>query len=142
MEKATPAIRQLLMRVAQRLRADGFYCRRLCLDIKWVQNLGHHFDECRFKETHDTHVLLNNLMRLWSAAPDLKPLRIGVTVADLAPQTAHQSDLFDKPESANLTSALDRLNSRYGRGTISYGSSAAAMTSKIAFQRVPKLDEF
>lgn len=36
MERATPVIRQLLVRAAQRLRSDGFYCRRLCLDIKWV----------------------------------------------------------------------------------------------------------
>ena len=101
MEKATPVIRQLLTRAAQRLRSDGFYCRRLCLEIKWVQNLGHHFDECRFKETQDTRFLLNHLMRMWSAAPGFKPLRIGVVVTDLAPQAAHQPDLFDRPEQAN-----------------------------------------
>jgi len=142
MEKATPVIRQLLTRAAQRLRSDGFYCRRLCLEIKWVQNLGHHFDECRFKETQDTRFLLNHLMRMWSAAPGFKPLRIGVVVTDLAPQAAHQPDLFDRPEQGNLTTAIDRVNSRYGRGTISYGSSIPAMGSKISFQRVPKLEEF
>jgi DNA polymerase-4 len=142
MDKATPVIRQLLMRVAQRLRTDGFYCRRLTLEIKWVQNLGYHFDDCRFKETQDTHFLLKHLMRLWAEAPKFKPLRIGVVLTDLRPQAAHQPDLFDRPEPVNLTSAIDRLNSRYGRGTISYGSSLAAMTSKIAFQRVPKLEEF
>ncbi len=76
MEKATPIIRQLCTRVAERLRTDNFYCQRLSLDIKWVQNLGHHYDDCRFRETQDTHVLLTSLMRIWDAAPRLKPLRV------------------------------------------------------------------
>lgn len=141
-EKATAVIRQLLMRVAQRLRTDGFYCRRLYLEIKWVQNLGYYFDECRFRETQDTGFLLKHLMRMWEDAPRFKPLRIGVVVTDLTPHAAHQLDLFDRPEPVKLTSAIDRLNARFGKGTISYGSSLAAMTSKIAFQRVPKLEEF
>jgi len=142
MEKATPVIRQLLVRASQRLRTDGFYCRRLYLEIKWVQNLGYHADECRFKETQETHFLLINLMRLWSNAPDFKPLRIGIVLADLRPQASHQPDLFDKPKAPNLIRAIDVLNSRYGRGTIHYGMSIPAMTSKISFTRVPKLEEF
>jgi DNA polymerase-4 len=142
LEKAMPVIRQLCMRVAERLRAEEFYCQRLGLDIRWVQNLGSHFDECRFKETQDTHFLLTNLMRLWSAAPRLKPLRIGVRLADLTPKEVHQPDLFDAPQATNLTSAIDKVNSRFGNGTLSFGSAGEPMTSKIAFQRVPKLDEF
>jgi len=30
--------------------ATDFTARRLCLDIKWVQDLGLHFDECHFQE--------------------------------------------------------------------------------------------
>jgi hypothetical protein len=142
MEKATPVIRQLLVRVAQRLRTEEFYCRRLGLDIKWIQELGHHADECRFKETQDTHFLLNHLMPMWLSAPQLKPLRIGVVLSDLTPKGSHQPDLFEKPEPVKLTAAIDKLNSRFGKGTITFGSSADPMTSKIAFQRVPKLDEF
>lgn len=142
LEKATPIIRQLCIRVAERSRSEHFYCQRLSLDIKWVQNLGHHNDECRFRETQETHVLLTKLMRLWDAAPRLKPLRVGVTLDDLAARGTHQPDLFDQTEDANLTVAIDRMNARFGKGTISFGSSAKPMTSKIAFQRVPKLDEF
>ncbi|MGC2658218.1 MAG: hypothetical protein WA324_09715 [Bryobacteraceae bacterium] len=142
LEKATPIIRQLCTRGAERLRKEEFYCQRLGLEIKWTQNLGHHHDECRFKETQDTHFLLANLMRLWDAAPRLKPLRVGVTLGDLAARGTHQPDLFDQPEDANLTDAMDWLNTRFGKGTISFGSSGKPMTSKIAFQRVPKLDEF
>jgi hypothetical protein len=107
-----------------------------------VSDLGHHFDACRFKEKQDTQSLLNNLMRLWAAAPILKPLRIGVTLADLTSQGVHQRDLFDTPEPTKLTTIVDKMNSRFGRGAITFGSTAAPMTSKIAFQRVPKLNEF
>ena len=87
-------------------------------------------------------MLLPKLMRLWDAPPRLKPLRVGVTLGDLAARGTHQPDLFDQPEDANLTDAIDRMNARFGKGKISFGSSAKPMTSKIAFQRVPKLDEF
>jgi DNA polymerase IV len=142
LEKATPIIRQLCTRVAQRLRAEEFHCQRLGLDIKWVQNLGSHFDECRFNETQDTHFLLTQLMHLWDAAPKLKPLRIGVTLGDLSPRGVHQPDLFEQPKDGKLTTAIDKMNARFGRGTVTFGATAEPMTSKIAFQRVPKLDEF
>jgi DNA polymerase-4 len=142
LEKATPIIRQLCTRVAQRLRAEEFHCQRLGLDIKWVQNLGSHFDECRFNETQDTHFLLTQLMRLWDAAPKLKPLRVGVTLGDLSPRGVHQPDLFEQPKDGKLTTAIDKMNARFGRGTVTFGATAEPMTSKIAFQRVPKLDEF
>ena len=90
----------------------------------------------------DTYSLLNNLMELWSAAPTLSPLRVGVTLSDLTPAGAHQPGLFDTGESDRLTNTMDKLNSRFGKGAITFGSTAASMTSKIAFQRVPKLDEF
>jgi hypothetical protein len=65
-----------------------------------------------------------------------------VTLGDLTERGVHQPDLFDEPEDANLTGAIDRMNARFGKGTIGFGSLAKPMTSKIAFQRVPKLDEF
>jgi DNA polymerase IV len=141
LEKATPIIRQLCTRVAQRLRAEEFYCQKLGLNIKWVRDLGHYADECRFEETQDTHCLLTNLMRLWDTAPKLKPLRIGVTLSDLTPQGVHQPTLFDQPKDAKLTKAMDKVNARFGRGTVGFGAPAEPTTSKIAFQRVPKLGE-
>jgi hypothetical protein len=50
-----------------------------------VQNLGYHFDECRFKEAQNTRFLLKHLMRLW-VAPGFKPLRI---VSALSSHTWH-----------------------------------------------------
>jgi hypothetical protein len=74
--------------------------------------------------------------------PDLKPLRVGVTLSGLAQEEAHQPDLFDKPSDARLVMAIDEVNAKFGKGAISYGAAADDQTSKIAFQRVPKVKEF
>ena len=142
LQAATPVIRQLLIRASQRLRTQQFYCRRLLLDIKWSQDLGHYIAEQDFQETQDTAMLLRVLAGLWQGAPKLKPLRVGIILADLVAQQNHQPDLFDRPKPVNLVKAVDVLNNKFGRGTITYGASLPEQTSKIAFQRVPGLDEF
>jgi DNA polymerase-4 len=142
LDRATPVIRQLLTRAAQRLRDEGFYCQRLLLDIKWVQNLGHYVQERRFRETQDTGFLLKTLLPLWHAAPPLKPLRVGITLADLTPCEKHQPDLFDRQANEAASIAVDKINARCGKGTIAYGANLPYMTSKIAFSRVPAMKEF
>ncbi|MFL6546581.1 MAG: hypothetical protein ACJ8LM_15575, partial [Candidatus Udaeobacter sp.] len=141
LEKATPIIRQLCTRVAQRLRSEEFYCRKLALDIRWTNNFGNHADERRFKETQDTRFLLEILMELWTRAPKLKPLRVGVALGDLTLRGVHQPDLFEQPKDGKLTGAIDKVNAKFGRGMVSFGTMAPLMTSKIAFQRVPNLEE-
>nr|WP_292529978.1 DUF4113 domain-containing protein [Methylocystis sp.] len=142
---ATPVVRELLARAAERLRQENFYCRRLIADIKWANDRGHWIDERSFHETDDTQTLSRILMEIWSRVPAQKPLRVGVTLAGLVPANKHQTDLFERPTNAALTEAIDRLNQKFGRGTVGFGattSSLRRMTSKIAFQRVPDLSEF
>jgi DNA polymerase-4 len=136
-------VRQLLVRAAQRLRDDGFYCRRLSVEVKW---LGRDRDpwtgKRSFAETQDTRALLNVLQEIWEQVPDKKPLRVGIALSGLAEQEAHQPDLFDKPKDARLVSAVDAVNEKFGKGALTYGSEVPDQTSKIAFQRVPKVTEF
>lgn len=141
MLKAQAIIRQLLTKAAARLRNEGFYARRLILDIKWMGQLGYFVQEVRFHETQDTHFLLQQLMKIWAQVPDMKPLRVGITLADLVAQTAHQYDLFERPKNEQLVAALDKLNEKYGRGTIAFGNSGEYITSKIPFSHVPDLRE-
>jgi DNA polymerase-4 len=142
-EGAAPIVRQLLVRAAQRLRDDGFYCRRLFVEVKplgrdrecWT-------DKRSFTETQDTGMLLRVLQDIWQRVPDLKPLRVGVALTGLAAQEKHQPDLFDKPKNAKLVRAIDEVNEKFGKGALIYGDAAPDQTSKIAFQRVPKAKEF
>ncbi len=142
-DKATNVLRQLLVRAAQRLRHEEFYCRCLVLHVKRIRpHVGHLAWECRMHETQDTGALLATLMDLWQQAPREGLLRIGVTLCDLVPAATHQHDLFERPVKASLTRAIDTLNARYGRNTVSYGPGVDGMTSKIAFNRVPERSEF
>ena len=38
--------------------------------------------------------------------------------------------------------AIDELNAKFGKGSISYGAASDDQSSEIAFQRVPKVKEF
>jgi DNA polymerase IV len=142
-QKSATVVRQLLLRAAQRLRDDGFFCRRLAVEVKWLRRDGDTWSATRsFSETQDTAVLLRVLQEIWLEVPDLKPLRIGVALSNLALKEAHQPDLFDKPRDARLVTAIDEVNAKFGKGAISYGAAAGDQSSKIAFQRVPKVEEF
>ncbi len=135
-------MRQHVVRLGQRLRDEGFYASRMYIQVKWANHQGYYVDEASFKQTQDTSYLLPILTNLWRKIPNLQPLRIGVVMAGLTSQTNHQPDLFDQPKPASLTKAIDALNGKFGRGTIHYGASLPAMTSKIAFNRIPGLKEF
>jgi len=139
--KALEVMRQLTVRVGQRLRDDGMYAGRLYIHAKLLPE-GYYTDEVTFKETQDTTFLLNLMTKLWDKMPNYKPLRIGVTVCDLSTQTTHQPDLFDAPKPSSLMKAVDALNSKFGRGAVGFGTTTPTMGSKIAFSRVPGADEF
>jgi DNA polymerase IV len=142
-QKSAPVMRQLLARAAQRLREEGFFCRRLTVEVKWLGRDRELWTSKRsFSETQDTGVLLRALEEIWHEVPDQTPLRVGVVLSGLAPEQAHQPDLFDKPNDARLVTAIDQVNAKFGKGAITYGAAGADQTSKIAFQRVPKVNEF
>jgi len=141
--KAIEVMRQLTVRVAQRLRDEGMYASRLCIHAKILPE-GYYADEIAFKETQDTTFLLDLMTRLWDKMPNLKPLRVSVIVYGLSTQETHQPDLFDiaQPKPTHLMKAVDGLNVKFGRGTVGFGTATPAMGSKIAFSRVPGMDEF
>jgi len=142
-QKSAPVMRQLLVRAAQRLRDEGLFCRRLTVEVKWLGRDRDHWTGKRsFSETQDTGVLLRALDEIWREVPDQTPLRVGVALSGLAPEQAHQPDLFDKPSDARLVTAIDQVNAKFGKGGITYGVACAGQSSKIAFQRVPKVNEF
>jgi DNA polymerase-4 len=143
LQLAAPVVRQLLVRAAQRLRDDGFYCRRLSVEVKWLGREGEPWSGKRsFTETQDTRALLHVLQDIWEQVPNKKPLRVGIALSGLAEKDAHQADLFDKPQDARLVSAIDAVNEKFGKGALGYGDAARDQGSKIAFQRVPKVKEF
>jgi len=78
--------------------------------------------------------------------------KIGVTLSGLTPVSEEQPDLFGWTPASDehagrlkLSDALDRLNARYGRDTVSIGAAARLPRytgTKVAFNRIPDRAEF
>ncbi len=85
-DAASPVMRQLLVRAAQRLRNDCFYCRPMIVDVRWLGCDRDGWTESRsFAETQDTGALLHVLEDIWKRVPNLKPcLHLPFTVSTLS----------------------------------------------------------
>jgi DNA polymerase-4 len=146
MEGAREFSFHLLAKAAERLRRECFFARRLGLHVSWQNGGGHYWNETGFAETQSTDFLQKRLVELWREAPRLKPFKVGVVLLGLVPQEAHQPDLFDQnPQHNKLSSLMDTINARYGRGTIGFGSFSStvqAFKGHASFQRVPEEFEF
>lgn len=150
----------MLAKAAERLRGKQLACQRLVLHVKW-QGTGRQFYrsglEITFHATNNTAALLQILNQhllpaLLAEQPGsaAHPFRCGIMLCDLIPERNIQDDLFAPRPHAQLAPALDEINRKYGRGTIYFGSTVTdqqgqklrAFGNRIAFQRVPKLDEY
>ncbi len=136
--------KKLLVKAAVRLRKEGSYTRRVALSIRFTGEL--YFEKViHVEETQDTLTLLSALRELWKFVPKGSPFRVGVTFFDLIPKSRHQLSLLVNPNRENLGEAMDKLNTKYGKETISVGETRQYATdapTRIAFHRVPDLEEF
>jgi DNA polymerase-4 len=137
--------KKLLVKAAVRLRKEGYYARRLALNIHFMGG-SYWGKDTKLEETQDTLVLLGALRRLWAILPEGTPFRVSVTFFDLIPKNRHQLSLLVNPARENLGEAMDRLNTKYGKGTVSVGGlleqNQSGAPTRISFSRVPDLEEF
>lgn len=147
--------RRLTAKTASRLRRMGYRAGALTLSIRLDQG-GNLESEQRFAATRDSFALLRALD---GAQRDIRATlgtqlvrKIGVTLTALTPMSEEQPDLFgwtpasgEHAERLKLSDALDRLNARYGRDTVSIGAAARLPRytgTKVAFNRIPDREEF
>jgi DNA polymerase IV len=160
---AEPA-RLTALKAASRLRRKGYRARLLVLHARWEDDKSAWRTSMRLPETQDSFVVLQHLDRLFPrllAAGRERPggvrLRmVGVTLAEIRPATAEQGSLWAglDPDDAlaretrtlALSRAMDRINGRWGRNAVSVGPLNGGrldrVGTKIAFGRIPELDEF
>ncbi len=156
-EKAYLITRQLLTKAASRLRRYDLYTKRLSLSVRHPRTYHSKWKtECSFPATDDNFVLLAHLDNMWKNmiqhfTPDTL-IKVSISLSDLYRKEHITYDLFEQatPEkhlkTTTLSPLLDALNARYGRGTISIGTTTQTQTgfvgTKIAFSRVPEREEF
>ena len=164
-EKARAVARRLMVKCGARLRRMGQTGAGISLHLDMGPRGGRRGAargwetaglNCAVAPTQDTFALLFALDGLWrKVQPEIQTGRVGyvgVGVHHLKPCGAFEADLFDAgPDqgglapSLRLSRALDALNSRYGKDTVSIGPKAGLpdyIGAKIAFTRIPDAEDF
>jgi DNA polymerase-4 len=166
-DKARAMARRLLVKAAYRLRRKGFYAGALSFSVRMVD--GRRWEGARrFPAAHDPFTFLSHLDTLWDemVADEFgSSLRhherrhtfkkVSVILHHLHEQGGITDDLFDTglteqraalTKRERLSSALDLLQQKYQRETVSVGVTpqtlAGHVGTKIAFSRVPDREEF
>lgn len=160
-EKARAVARRLMVKCGARLRRMGLAGGAVSLHLdmgpkrsrrSW-ETAGLH---CAVPATQDTFALLGALDGLWKrVATEVEAGRlsyVGVGVHGLRPCHVVQADLFEagpdqggEAPSLRLSRALDLLNRRYGKDTVTIGPKAGLpdyIGAKIAFTRIPDMEDF
>ncbi|CAN5634997.1 DNA polymerase IV [soil metagenome] len=156
--------RRLALKAASRLRRKAYRCRQIILHARFEDEKSVWRAAQRLPVTQDSFAILAALDQLFPrlvaagrARPgDFQIRMVGVTLAEIEPVAGEQDSLFalldpDDPlaretRTLALSRAMDRINRRFGRHAVSlgplHGGRIDRIGSKIAFGRIPELDEF
>ncbi|MES2755271.1 MAG: type VI secretion protein ImpB [Pseudomonadota bacterium] len=156
--------RRLALKAASRLRRKAYRSRLVVLHARFEDDKSGWRASAKLPATEDSFVILARLETLFPrllAAGRARPggfrLRmVGVTLCEIEPALGDQASLFAHLDPADplaretrglaLSRAMDRINQRFGRYAVSVGPLGGGridrIGSKIAFGRIPELDEF
>jgi|APTNR8051073442_1049403.scaffolds.fasta_scaffold02122_10 DNA polymerase-4 len=158
-ERARIIARRLTMKAAARLRRMGYYAERFGLSVRIEDGPRQAFD-VGCAPAQDSFLFLRLLEDLWQAMlrerKHLRIKKIGVVLHGLVPEgDVHiQPDLFTPPapvlvankRRGEISHVIDGLNRKFGRDTvllgIAGGPEKSATGTKIAFTRIPDMEEF
>ena len=141
----TVAVR-LIHKAAERMRKISYTATHLTLGVRLL-------DGRRYKRRgslgggcRDTLTMLHTFEALWRHKPPGDALRVGVVLTGLAPDCASTQPLFFRQRQLDqLADGMDRIDRKYGRHTVYFGSMFGAATTapvRISFTQIPEVDEF
>lgn len=156
--------RRLALKAASRLRRKGYAARLLVLHVRFEQDKVVWQTSHRLAPTQDSFQVLAALDALFPRLAEegrqrhgsLRVRMIGVTLNEIVPVAGEQGSLFEhldpddplarETRGLALSRAMDRLNEKFGRHAVSlgpfYGGRIDRVGTKIAFGRIPDMDEF
>ena len=156
--------RRLALKAASRLRRKGYRARLVVLHAKFEDDKSSWRASAKLAVTADSFMILARLETLFPrllAAGRERPggfrmRMVGVTLCEIEPAAGDQPSLFAYLDPADplaretrglaLSRAMDRINARFGQSAVSLGPLIGEridrVGSKIAFGRIPELDEF
>lgn len=153
-EQAAQVARLLTNKAAARLRRYEMYTGKLSLSVKTPDRRGWGAERT-FCATQDSFKLLEVLSVLWQRMmAELKPgllLKVSISLSGLEDAQTITPDLFEDytPKAKvnrALSSAMDVMNKKHGANTVTVGiapkTRAGYVGTKIAFNRIPEIEEF
>jgi len=144
----------LLTKAARRLRRSGYYCSGLWV---WLSIKDGSWERHRsMPMVRDDSAILHALLAVWQQAESELPrkttiYRIGVTLTHITPDDARQVDLLlnddaERRKHEAVTTAMDKLNYRFGRTVVSLGPwhppAGGHVGGKISYTRIPSAEDF
>ncbi len=163
-EPARLTARRLALKAASRLRRKDYRARLLILHARFEDDKSTWRTSIKLPATQDSFVVLQRLDAVFPRLLDAGRARpggfrlrmVGVTLAEIEAVAGEQETLFahldpDDPLAREtrglaLSRAMDRINGRWGQGSVSVGPLGGGridrVGTKIAFGRIPELDEF
>ncbi len=157
-ERAHLVARRLMAKAASRMRRMGYWSTEAGVSVRFVG--GDRWGQyAPTPSTQDTFTLLRALDRMWKEMQTIYGpqyiKQVSVVLSRLSNQPDLCPDLFNRLPTTedqahsrriSLSRALDGLNRRYGRDTVTFGIQppvkANYMGAKIAFTRIPEREEF
>ncbi|MCC7204468.1 MAG: DUF4113 domain-containing protein [Phycisphaeraceae bacterium] len=154
-ERNLPAARQVVVRLlhkaAARARKEGYIAGSLSLFVRFTSKQHWERHVLLAPETNDTITLLDTLTELWARVPGFlrqdwrwgDPMKVGVVLGHLEPARGATLPLFEPLRMAGkLSTAMDALNTKFGRHTVYFAAMHGARSSaptRIAFGTVPDI---
>lgn len=158
--RAVDVGRRLTLKAAARLRRMGYTACMFGFSARLEDGRRVRL-ELRCRPAQDSVTFLAMLLEAWDRVMPREPgvlvKKLAVVLHGLEPEAGFQPDLFGQMElesgpwarrlrDARLSVALDRINHRFGRDSVLIGTMPATVSgfsgSKIAFTRIPDLEEF
>lgn len=151
---AMTVCRRLIVKTCQRLRKSNMFATHFYLSVNLSDGRRWEHD-IKLAPACDTLTFLRLTHELWAAmATQMQPVavkKISVCVSGLQEVAETTGDLFApivprKPKSDALSKAMDEIARDYGPDILHFGvhprTQAGYVGTKIAFTRVPEMDEF
>ncbi len=143
---ALSVLHRLLQKACVRLRSYDLRASKIHVRVKFI-NQPTWVSKTNCSPTDNSLAVTHTFEQLWKNYPtdNTTPLAVGISFSDFINKEEYIVDLFETEiveTNKKLSTALDKLNSKYGKNTIYLGGAHNALYAsqvKIAFNYVPDL---
>lgn len=140
---ANAVLQKLTQKAAMRLRKLDLWCARLSVSVRFMDQTKWS-REVKMLECQDTQTLLEVVNNLFKQCDRKAPIKVSVWFTDLIESGERTFSLFENKKRLELSKALDKLNTKYGKETLYFGGTHEVKSSaptRIAFTNIPEAED-